>query len=246
MLLVILQARQLQRLAIESMMLWVERSISTSVAEGKRTEQLAAEAYSEASRHDDMIASSKSVGAYVDAVAALGSRWPRAAATSKTDVVALMDSLLEAQRRDLTQIPALALRAFALVFAITRAMRVQAEQLTETANPIEARPDRLPMGLMVRRIDAIRDKSLVTLWSDVIENWIIAQHVHWSAIRGVDGKKRLRIGLEASGWIRVRSSPSRGFAPTPDRLLTLLSLGSECGLFRREDSDEPLFGRPAS
>jgi hypothetical protein len=244
-LLAILQARQLQRLAIESMMLWVERSISPDVAQGRCTEQLAVEAHSEASRNDEMIASSKSVGAYVDAVSAIGDEtgWPRAAAMSKTDIVDLMEFLQEAQRRDPTKIPALALRAFAIVYAITQAMKDLADRLPETSNPLEARPDRLPMGLMARRIDAIRNKSLLALWCDVIENWIIAQHVHWSAIRGVDGKKRLRIGLESSGWIRVRSSPSREFVPTPDRLLTLLSLGSECGLFERQDSNQPLFGR---
>ncbi|WP_375786305.1 hypothetical protein ACE10Z_01105 [Bradyrhizobium sp. Pha-3] len=244
-LLSILQARQLQRLAIESMMLWVEHSISANVAEGKSTEQLAKEANAAASKHDGMIASSQSVAAYVDAVSAIGNEigWPQAAAAAKTDAVELSELLQEAQRRDLTKIPGYALRAFAVVYAVTQAMRELAKELPETPNPIEARPDRLPMGLLVRRIDAIRNKPLVSLWSEVIETWIIAQHVHWSAIRGVDGKKRLRIGLEASGWIRVRSNPSRAFMPTPDRLLTLLSLGSECGLFKRQDGEQPLFGR---
>jgi hypothetical protein len=226
------------------MMLWVEQSISTDVAQGRCTQQLAVEAHSEASKKDAMIASSKSVGAYVDAISEIGNGagWPRAAAKSRTDIVELMEFLLEAQRRDPTKIPALALRAFAIVYAITQAMKELAAGLPEMPNPLEARPDRLPMGLMVRRIDAIKNKSLLALWHDVIENWIIAQHVYWSAIRGIDGKKRLRIGLESSGWIRVRPSPSRGFAPTPDRLLTLLSLGSECGLFRRPDNNQPLFG----
>ncbi|MBR0958373.1 hypothetical protein [Bradyrhizobium japonicum] len=244
-LLAILQARQLQRLAVESMMLWVEQSLSHNVAEGKRTEQLAIEANSEASKYDDMIASSKSVAEYVDAVLAAGNGigWPKAAASAKTDIVELMGRLQEAQRRDIPKIPGLALRAFAVVYAVTQAMRESVDKLPETPNPVEARPDRLPMGLMVRRIDAIRNKPLVSLWCDVIENWIVAQHVHWSAIRSIDGKKRLRIALETSGWIRVRSSPSRAFVPTPDRLLTLLSLGSECGLFKRQDGDQPLFGR---
>lgn len=247
-LLAILQARQLQRLAIESTMLWVEQSISTDVAQGRSTEQLAVEAHSEASKKDEVIRLAKSVGAYVDAVSEIGdvAGWPDAVVMSRTDTVELTERLQEAQRRDPTKIPALALRAFAIVYAITKAMSELAEGLPETANPLEARPDRLPMGLMVRRIDAIRNKSLPALWCDVIENWIIAQHVHWSAIRGVDGKKRLRIGLESSGWIRVRPSPSREFAPTPDRLLTLLSLGSECGLFERQDSNQPLFGRVPS
>ena len=41
------------------MMLWVEQSISTDVAQGRPTEQLAVEAHSEASKKDEMIASSK-------------------------------------------------------------------------------------------------------------------------------------------------------------------------------------------
>lgn len=244
-LLTILQARQLQRLAVESMMLWIELSLSNNIAEGKSTDRLAFEANSEASKHDALIASSNSVAQYVDAIVAIGSgtKWPKAAASSETDTIELMELLQEAQRRDPTAIPGFALRAFAIVYAITQAMRELVDKIPETPNPVEARPDRLPMGLIVRRIDAIRKKPLVSLWCDVIENWIIAQHVHWSAIRGIDGKKRLRIALEASGWIRVRSSPSRGFAPTPDRLLTLLSLGSECGLFKRKDGGEPMFGR---
>src|SRR5262249_33485596 len=96
-----------------------------------------------------------------------------------------------------------------------------------------ARPDRLPMGIMVKRIEAIKERPLAFLWRDVIEHWIIAQHVHWSAVRGGDGKQRLRIGLEGAGWIRVRSRLSTVFHATPDRLATLLSLGSECDLFVR-------------
>lgn len=225
-------------------MLWVERSLSTAVADAKSTDMLAVAAQAAAGQGDEIAASATSIGTYMDAIEALGGEtgWPRAAALPGTDVVGLMESISEAQRKDVTRLPALALRAFGIVYAITKAVR--GEMFADgTLNPIEARPNRLPMGIMAKRIDAIRDKPLAHLWRDVIESWIIAQHVHWSAVRGSDGKKRLRIGLEGSGWIRVRPKPSTFFRATPDRLATLLSLGSECGLFARSADKELHFGR---
>jgi hypothetical protein len=50
----ILQARQLQRLATEAMMLWIEWSLSSEVAEAKPTDELVAEAQAAASLGDDV------------------------------------------------------------------------------------------------------------------------------------------------------------------------------------------------
>jgi hypothetical protein len=204
-LLTILQARQLQRLATESMMLWVERSLSTEVAKARLTEDLVADAHAAAARHDAMAKAAGSVGAYMDAVEALGAAtgWPRAAGMPGSDIVELMDHLQEAQHKDVTRVPALALCAFAIVYAVTRALRGE-ECPSDLIDPIEARPDRLPMGVMVRRIQAVWNRPIAALWRDIIENWIIAQHVHWSAVRGTDGKKRLR-----------NDPPPRGAATRP-------------------------------
>jgi hypothetical protein len=244
-LLTILQARQLQRLATEAMMLWIERSLSTEVASAKTTEELAGFAQQDAERNDNLVSETRTIGEYMDRVedSAEGVDWPAAAAREETDITNLMVRLFDAQRKDISHVPALALRAFAIVYAITKAFR-RANFSEVGFDPIESRPDRLPMGIMTRRIDTLRDKPLTSLWRDVIESWVIAQHVHWSAIRGIDGKKRLRIGLEGRGWIRVRSKPSTVFRATPDRLLTLLSLGTECGLFTRSGTENPRFGRP--
>jgi hypothetical protein len=246
-LLVILQARQLQRQAIEAMMVWIERALPKPLSDGnapwagshtKSTEELAAAA-------DALCAeSSPTVGAYVDAVVALAGEhgWPAAAAISGTDVVQLMEQLSEAQRRHVSAVPKLALLAIGVVYAITKACIAEDPGKAPT-NFIESRPDRLPMGLMAGRIDMLREKPLRYLWSEIIERWVIAQHVHWSAVRGGDGKQRLRIGLEGGGWIRVGTRAIGPFAPTSDRLATLLSLGSECGLLRKGAGTTPGFGR---
>ena len=243
----ILQARQLQRQAIEAMMVWIERALPKQLSDGsataarsrvKSTEELAGAA-------DALCAeSSPTVGAYVDAVVALAGEhgWPAAAAVSGTDVVELIEELSEAQRKDVSAVPKLALLAIGVVYAITKAC-ISEDAGKIPTNFIGSRPDRLPMGLMARRIDMLRDRPLRSLWNEIIERWVIAQHVHWSAVRGGDGKQRLRIGLEGAGWIRVGTRAIGPFVPTPDRLATLLSLGSECGLFRKGAGTEPSFGR---
>jgi hypothetical protein len=103
----ILQARQLQRLATEAMMLWIERSLSTEVANAKPTDELVRAAQAAAERGDEIAASAASVGAYFDAVEVLGgdSGWPRAAALPDTDAIGLMEQLSEAQRKDPARLP---------------------------------------------------------------------------------------------------------------------------------------------
>jgi hypothetical protein len=65
--------------------------------------------------------------------------------------------------------------AIGVVYAIIKACISEAAEKMPT-NFIDARPDRLPMGLMARRIDMLRDRPLQSLWNEVIERWVIAQH----------------------------------------------------------------------
>jgi len=73
----------------------------------------------------------------------------------------------------------------------------------------------------------------------VLESWVLAQHVYWSVGRGLadaraQGKTllRLKVVLDEGGW-----APAPGVSagsvplPTADRLQTMVSLASECGLF---------------
>jgi hypothetical protein len=146
-----------------------------------------------------------------------------------------------AQSKDIPSLPGLCLRAFAVVYAVTNGLRKQ--KIPDAAGHfLDRRPNRLPMGVMSTRIDSLLKAPLERLWREIIEKWIIAQHVHWSALRGADGKKRLRMGLEGSGWIRVRAPTNSGFPVTADRLFTLLSLSTECGIFTRSiDADGARF-----
>jgi hypothetical protein len=238
-LLCLLQARQLQRLATEAMLLWLERLLSEDRVEKlfqpKPSEVLIARAHAAALSGDAAYAASASVGDFLLAVEMEGKAqgWPKASSAGSTDIVSLLASLIDAQRKDITRVPALAARSFAIVRAVANSFEGQPAP-EGLADAIEGRPDRLPLGLMTRRLEAIADRPLMFIWKEIVESWVIGQHVHWSAVRGGDGKKRLRIGLEGDGWMKVRSGSTGFFEPTGDRLQTMLSLGVSCGLFVRD------------
>lgn len=240
MLLCLLQARQLQRLATEAMLLWLERLLSEgrigTMYQPKTSEEIIARAHEAAAAGDPVYASSATVGDFLLAIEIEGETigWPGASSAGTTDAVSMIAELIEAQRRDVTRVPALAARSFAIVRAVANAFQGRRPPSGLT-DGVEGRPDRLPMGLMARRLEAVGARPMRFIWKEIVESWVIGQHVHWSAVRGGDGKKRLRIGLEGDGWMRVRRSSSRGvYEPTGDRLQTMLSLAVSCGLFSRD------------
>lgn len=240
MILCLLQARQLQRLATEAMLLWLERLLSEgrigSAFQPKRSQEIVARAHDAAVAGDDVYASSATISDFLLAIEIEGESagWPAASSTGTTDIASMVTALIEAQRRDITRVPPLAARSFAIVRAVANAFEGRSPP-DGLADAIEGRPDRLPMGLMARRLEAVGDRPRSLIWKEIIESWVIGQHVHWSAVRGGDGKKRLRIGLEGDGWMRVRRSIMRGaYEPTGDRLQTMLSLAVSCGLFSRD------------
>ena len=234
-----LQARQLQRLALESLLRWTE----TRIDEGSTlSEELAADA-DDAARNEEDGADASTVGAYLDyASGRAGSEgWPGACGVDgEADIFALMDELGQAQSEDgCARVPGLALQALAYADAMTRALR-KAGVAAGTHGALGGQPDRLPLAIASQRLRSARDRSLRSFWTEIIEAWVIGQHVRWSIARNGDGTQRLRIALGDRGWIRLRQGRLSGpFRPTADRLATALALASECGLVERaSDFDE--------
>ncbi|MBB3650124.1 hypothetical protein FHX14_006368 [Rhizobium sp. BK619] len=104
------------------------------------------------------------------------------------------------------------------------------------------RSDRFPISLQHRRLVSLAEATVETLWRELIESWVIAQHVRWSVARNGDGTQRLRLALGDNGWLRVHKRVSGPFGPTPDRLLSALSLASQGRMIVRDDTNvEPRF-----
>lgn len=103
------------------------------------------------------------------------------------------------------------------------------------------RSDRLPLFRARREAAARETGPTKDFVRHILESWVLAQHVYWSVGRGLadaraQGKNllRLKVILDENGWT-LASGLSRGSPPepTPDRLRTMISLATECGLFNQ-------------
>lgn len=110
--------------------------------------------------------------------------------------------------------------------------------LTEETPDLTQHPERLPLWRAIEETTARSDSPIPEFVRYVLEAWVLAQHTYWSIDRGLADAHvhdrmllRLRVVLDEGGWTltpgaRVGALPY----PTPDRLQTVLSLASECGL----------------
>lgn len=167
--------------------------------------------------------------------------WPTAAGMGgKADIFGLMDEIMVAQEEDYDQLPRLALNAIAIAAEITAAL-FRLNEHGGLDGILGGATDRLPLELAAKRLDALADAPMQALWDEIIESWVLGQHVRWSVMRSGDDTQRLRVAVDEGGWVRLRTKISGPFRPTPDRLATALALSANCGLLRRTKDDEPLY-----
>jgi hypothetical protein len=236
-----LQARQLQRLALEALLRWIENRID----EGRSLPELLAADAHQAARKVENDSGAATVGAYLDsAIARAGAvGWPAACGNGETDIFDLMDLLMKAQDEPgCAAVPGLALRALAYMHAMTEALS-EAGVTAGIQGPLGGASDRLPLSVASHRLKSARTRSVGSLWAEILEAWVIGQHVRWSVARNGDGTQRLRIALGERGWIRLRKGRLSGpFGPTSDRLWTAMALAAECGLVKRgSETTQELF-----
>ena len=226
-----LQARQLQRIALEAMLCWVESFISANG--GAVSTEAMVEAADRLARASEDGADAPTVGAYLEVVRNRGgeSGWPDACAwRPETDIFDLMADIGGAAwQMDWDRLPGLCLRAIASAEAMTSGVKRLAEG-RQVASLLGGPPDRLPLLEASRQLARLHDQPLPDLWRELILSWVLAQHVRWSVARNGDGKQRLRVTLDDEGWIQLRPT-ARGAALMADRIETTLSLGADCGLF---------------
>jgi hypothetical protein len=104
----------------------------------------------------------------------------------------------------------------------------------------EQRADRLPLFRARREADALGNSPASAFVRHVLESWVLAQHAYWSVGRGLadaraGGKTllRLRVILDEGGWTLTPVQLPNPPLPTADRLRTMLSLMTECGLLQQ-------------
>lgn len=97
-------------------------------------------------------------------------------------------------------------------------------------------PARLSLYDLRRRLVALGDATLKQAIQFIIEALVISQHFA-TAVNRFDGQnQRLRLSIEEDGLIALVDKPWRP-AITEDRLPTILSLAAECGLIWRDGEE---------
>jgi hypothetical protein len=199
-----LLARQLLRLSLESLLNWVlaECAVPSSV------ESLGDRLFDALGRpnHSDMAAWLSS------------DDWNSSVADPVTNPVELIEELEEQQQAHNPE------RAMDGVKAALRIAQVAPDH-----DYYKGQVDRLPLQVIVRRLEKMADLPFVEGLQVILSEWVIGQHIYWAVGRSGDDTQRLRLMLDEGGWLSFYANPGNARA-TPDRLQTVLRLMSDCRL----------------
>ena len=205
------QVRQLFRLSLEALLYWILTVLGDTP---KSTDALVA-------LFLDRVPGAKQHGT--------ARKWLAAIKPEKTGPTELMDEISTTLRSSPDNLPRAVIRGIAFCLA----------EAPEPENVFQ-RPDRLPVSRARREAKARENGSVRDFIRHALECWVLAQHVYWSVGRGLadaraQGKTllRLKVVLDEGGWA-LAPGISAGSVPLPtaDRLETMVSLASECGLLQ--------------
>lgn len=125
----------------------------------------------------------------------------------------------------------------ALLDGIRVSLAIAAE--ANPSDPLyQGQRDRLPLNAALVRAQGMAAFSLEEALGVILAEWVVGQHVYWAVGRSGDETQRLRLMLDEGGWTAIMTRPSFP-TPTPDRLATALNLMADCGVISR--SGEGLF-----
>jgi hypothetical protein len=220
-----LQIRQLQRLALESMMAWCE----TQILSGVKTSDAIAERAIEAVRsHHPLILKQGTIAAALasydakfldrDAYLSLARKEP------SFSPFALMDEILDLLREGDTRVVATAFHALLLCASVVACLADQAAPELKLGGAA-----RISLADLRRGLSALGGLSVEKAIEHILETMVLSQHFA-TAVNRYDGQsQRLRFSIEETGLESLVPRPWRPNV-TDDRLLTALDLSAECGI----------------
>ena len=98
--------------------------------------------------------------------------------------------------------------------------------------------DRLPLARALTRAQRIAALPVRDGFETLLSEWVIGQHLYWAVGRSGDETQRLRLMLDEGGWLAFSSYGNAN--PTPDRLVTLLTLAADTGIIEADELDGEL------
>lgn len=231
----VLQLRQAQRLAFESLFGWMELHIAQGLhsSEALRDRLLSLDC--------TPLRAESSVQAVLEHYRALS---PQAAnlleaglQVAELDLFERIDRLLGYIDNHDEQAAGEALQLLFLVAAITQDLSACPRHSAYLDQGGQAR---LSLQYWARSLQRKQQISLSELVLNLIENNLLSQHFGIAAIRMTEAKPRLRISLEDQGLVSLLSGTDKAWQPglTEDRLYSTLALMTESRLLQCRQCDE--------
>ena len=224
----VLQVRQAQRLALETLFSWIESEVILRRA--ATGEDLAHAAFDQLAGSADWQTRGDSVATIRarlrERISDIGACWEAALADPTLALFGVMVETQKALRADHAKALVLAMQALFLVGRITELLWEKQHLRTLLGH---GAVERVSLLSWMRTLERCEGMGLVDFLRFVFENFGLSQHFA-VATRRYDGRsQRLRITLEEDGLVALSGEPWEPTV-TADRLATALSLMTECGL----------------
>ena len=227
---IVLQVRQLQRLALESLLSWCERRVIDGLQDSAGLTLEAERLFRAESfgvNPDDAL--SLMIGKLDAQVLSVDHFVARVRADVLFSPFALMDQIQTAFKARDQRFAAVSFYALLLCASIAGCFPD-----SERATIAVGGAPRLSLFHLRKRLTALGDVSLKQGIQFVLESMVLSQHFA-TAVNRFDGQnQRLRLSIEEGGLTSLVGKPW-GPTVTADRLPTILELAGDCGLIMKTD-----------
>lgn len=231
----LLQVRQAQRLALETLFGWVERcllqvqatDVDALVELAMQALEVSAGSLVDASYLGKQMGVLRALEGELDDLFALGAEQP------EYDVFDLCDELETSVKSKEPDKEMLARAVHLLLLCVRYAEAFRADPVTKEEVGAGA-AFRLPLGRWAEFVKGHEEQPLSAVLHKVFSRFIISQHLGVAASRSSDEKSRMRMSIEDRGLTSLLPHAKKALQPrrTPDRLPSALALMAECGLLQ--------------
>jgi hypothetical protein len=225
----VLQLRQMQRVALESLLQWFEHYLADGEHRLASIQEQLAAAFADDKHSDGGRATCVTVlGRFTRSFSSEADYRAKCAHGHENDLLAMGQALFESDELDTEPVEA----AWQLV-GLVQWTRWIAEESDQRADLQRGGVDRISLWHLNESFTRAAERPLVEWIQDVLERWIIGQHLRVATLRSDGRAQRLRFGFGEDGLEFYASRPSEPVL-TPDHLAAALSLMDNCGLVARD------------
>jgi hypothetical protein len=225
----VLQMRQMQRVALESLLQWFEHCLDDGEHRLETIQQQLAAAFADDARSDGGKATCAQVlKRFAKTFDSEADYRSQCAQGHDDDLLRRGQALFDSDELDTVPVEA----AWILIGLVQWTLWL-AEEADQRADLQRGGVDRISLSHLRESFQRAADRPLVEWMQDILERWVLGQHLRVATLRSDGRAQRLRFGFGEEGLEFYASQPSEPVL-TADHLAAALSLMDNCGMIARD------------